>query len=68
MTQPTHGKAERPADWRGTLRTHGEILGNLIAPALESNGWGALRGEDVRRSRHQRDGAMHEFEPVDTLW
>jgi prevent-host-death family protein len=30
------------ADWRGAMRSQGEILGDLVAPAVEAAEWNAL--------------------------
>jgi prevent-host-death family protein len=37
-------KPERAEDWLGAMRDRGEIRGDLIAPASESDEWEALRG------------------------
>lgn len=34
---------ERMGDWAGAMRGTGEILGDLVAPAVEPDEWAALR-------------------------
>lgn len=31
-------------DWRGSMRDHGEITGDIVSPALSPDEWDALRG------------------------
>ncbi len=34
---------QRADDWRGSMRDRGQIRGDLVAPALDSTEWNALR-------------------------
>ncbi len=35
-------KPERRDDWLGAMRNRGEIVGDLVAPAVETGEWDAL--------------------------
>lgn len=43
VAQLTAVPAERPRDWRGALSGHGQINGDLVAPAADPGDWDALR-------------------------
>jgi prevent-host-death family protein len=43
VAQLTPVRPERPGDWAGAMRDRGEILGDLVAPAVEPSEWEALR-------------------------
>lgn len=43
VAQLTGVKPESPDDWRGSMRDRTEILGDLVAPAVEPDEWEALR-------------------------
>lgn len=44
VAQLTPVSPERHNDWRGAMRTQGQITGDLVAPAVEPGDWEALRG------------------------
>jgi prevent-host-death family protein len=37
-------RPDRPEDWRGAMRDRGQILADLVPPALQDREWEALSG------------------------
>lgn len=43
VAQLTPVAPERPGDWVGAMRDHGEVRGDLVAPAAGPGEWDVLR-------------------------